>query len=223
MLDVFGSAAPLLPTWLLEANLLRAFLWYISLLFLVSLGLRVRFYHSVYEIAQHVRYSCPRIFSLIHEHWFLCLKDGLITWVGLYLALLVPYSILNNFVWPRARVSFLDLAALSPEYLAFVLVLGGLMLTLDGLLIAQVSVIDAARIKSDLTWSEEWLAGSLYRFLDYLGRWNPIKLYADALTLENIRWLNRVFRTGLWSMMLQLGLRLSVAAMLYACFLLHPA
>lgn len=218
MLDLFSKPPTILPEWILHQNLLQLFLWYIAGVFLLSLLLRVRFYHSVLEVVRHVRYSCPRIFSLVNEHWFLCLRGGLVTWASLYLVLLAPYYWLNQHVWPRATVTFHDLGAMHPAILAFALVLIGLMLTLDLLLLAQVSVIDVDRVKADLTWSETWLAGSLYRMLENLGRWNPIKRYADQVTRQNIQWLNRVFRYSLWSMITQLGLRLSVAVSLYSSY-----
>lgn len=215
MLHLFATPEPVLPEWLLTTNLLALFLWYILILFLLSIALRIRFYRSVVDIAQHVKSFCPRIFNLISEHWILCTRNGLLVWAGAYVGVFIPYYILNRFVWPSVNVTFLDLAAVHHGLLTIELVLVGLMVTLDFVLILQVSVIDTERIKSDLTWSEDWLSGRLFRVLETLGRWNPIKIYAGAMTAESMIWLNKIFRYGLWSMILQLSLRLAVAGILY--------
>lgn len=218
-LDALGTPAPFLPNAILHVNLLRAFIWYLALMFLFSLGMRLWFYRAVLDVAGHIQSQCPKIFDLINEHWLLILKQGLSAWLSVYLAILVPYSILNQYVWPRASITPSGLASFHPSALAVVLLLAGVMLALDLLLIVQVGVVDAARVKSDLTWSERWLGGNLNRVLDHLGKWNPIKRYADAITLENMKWLNQVFRNNLRVMIVQLLLRLAVAISLYAGFL----
>jgi hypothetical protein len=215
MFDLFAPPHSILPRWLLDVNLLKVFLWYITLLFFVSMGLRLRFYHSVYVIAQHVRFSCPRVFSLINEHWFICLRDGLLTWFSIYLTLLGPYVLLNQFVWPKANVSLADLQDVHHGLVTLLLALIGVMLAIDGILLAQVSVIDTERVRNDLTWSDGWLGGKLNFLLAHMGKWNPIKWYADKVTHENMRWLNKVFRNSIWSMIVQLAIRMAVAVFLY--------
>lgn len=218
MTEILAVRPPLLPSWLLDLNLLRAFIWYISIYFGLSLLLRLRFYRSVYDISLHVRLSCPQIFALVHEHWFVCMKDGLVRLIGIYTGILITYMLLNQLVWPLASISPAGLAALHPGLLAMMLIAIGLMIAVDTVLLAQVGLIDAKQVISDLTWSEQWLGGNINRFLNFLGKWNPIKRYADSVALENIRWLNVVFRSSLTSMIVQLLLRLAVAGCLFLCY-----
>lgn len=219
-MDAYLSSPPrLLPEWLLNLNLLRAFIWYVSVYFVVSLLLRLRFYKSVYDVSVYVRLSCPRIFGLVHEHWFLCMRDGLFNLIVIYGGILLVYMSLNQLVWPLATINVNLLASVDPGLLVVMLVATGTMLAVDVVLMAQIGLIDTSRVIKDLQWSEEWLGGNLNRFLNLLGKWNPIKRYADNVTLESIQWLNVIFRSSLAVMIFQLVLRLLVAASLFVCYL----
>ncbi|MFO0946848.1 MAG: hypothetical protein U1D30_13035 [Planctomycetota bacterium] len=217
---LFPTPPQLLPQWLLHLNLLRAFIWYISAYFVISLLLRLRFYKSVYEVSVYVRLSCPRIYGLVHEHWFVCMKDGLFNLIVIYGGILLAYMTLNQLVWPLATINVNRLASLDPGLLVLMLAVTGTMLAVDLVLMAQIGLIDTSRVIKDLQWSEEWLGGNLNRFLNLLGKWNPIKRYADSVTLESIQWLNVIFRSSLAVMIFQLILRLLVAASLFVCYLL---
>src|SRR5687767_5082962 len=94
--ELFDHAPAILGDLVLQANLLRAFIWYLSGMFLLSLVLRLRFYLSVYEICKHVKYACPNLFQLIDEHWMLIVRQGMLTRIVLYLIILLPYVILNR-------------------------------------------------------------------------------------------------------------------------------
>lgn len=215
--DFLPPAVPILPEMLLHANLLKLFLIYLGLTFIISLSIRLRFYRSVYEIAMHVRQECPNIFLLIHEHWLMCLSNGLIPLVSVYAAVLIVYSGLNNLVWPFAFVSLHELADPHPWALVAMLCLVGVMITVDALLITQVSRVNVAQTIADLNFAESWLGGHLNQMLNFLGRWNPIKKYADQKAHENLVWMNGIFHQSVASMIVQLLLRLTVAISLFMC------
>lgn len=216
------KAANLLHPVLLHVNLLHVFIVYVTGTFIVSLLLRLRFYVTVFDIARHVRYSCPRLYELIDEHWILCVRQGVFLRMCLYLAILLPYLFLNRFVWPEISVSLEQIAARGQWVPVVEAVLVAIMLTVDGVLLAQVSNVDAERVKFDLTWSERWLGGNVNRLLGLLGRWNPIKRYADGQAKENLFWLNQVFRNSMSSMIFQVAVRMAVAISLFAVFALGP-
>lgn len=216
MLDIpLDPLPPVLPEYLLKINLLSFFLGYVTLLFLLSLVLRMRFYTAIYEIAQYVARSCPSVFRLIHEHWFLCVRDRFLWLVGVYGSIIGLYFFFSRIVWPQAYVSPADLADWSPAVLVGTLILIALMVAIDLVLTLQTSVIDKDVIIRDLKSAEEWLGGRLYAVLNLLGRWNPIKNYADSLTAECMLWLNVVFRGGMRMMILQTALRLLVGTSLF--------
>lgn len=217
MLDIpIEPLAPILPGFLLDINLLSLFVAYITLLFVVSLALRVRFYTAIYEVARYVARSCPNVFRLIHEHWFLCVRDRFLWLVGVYGSIIGLYFLFSRIVWPQASISPAELAAWSPAVLVATLILIALMLAIDMVLTLQTSVIDKETVLRDLKSAEEWLGGRLYAVLNLLGRWNPIKNYADNLTAEVMLWLNVVFRGSMRMMILQTTLRLLVGTVLFA-------
>lgn len=214
-------ATPVLPTVILDFNLLRGYMDYVTLAFLISFILRLRFYHAVYRVAKHLSLSCPNVYKLIHEHAFLFFKDGVILPIGVYGAVLGVYLVFTWVLFPMATISLAGLAALHPLVLVLVLLLVGTMMTLDCWVVLHVSKVDAEQVTRDLNLAEGWLGGRLNGLLSLLGKWNPIKLYADSLTRESMKWFNQTFRASLAMMITQLALRLSVVATLMACFLLH--
>lgn len=222
LLELFGPIPHMLPDWIVQADLLRIFIWYISITFVLSLLLRLRFYSAVYALARHISDSCPSVYRLLHEHWFLCVKDGLLVLVGLYSFLLTLYMILTRVVLPEAHATLEMLADLHPLVVLVNLALIGLMVTIDTALIVQVGVLDVHCVKADLTYAEEWLGGNLNNMLSFLGRWNPIKAYADSKAKESLVWMNEVFRNSVQVMIGQLVLRIATAALLVFCYIFSP-
>lgn len=222
-MDVFPEAPRILPEAILEFDLLRAFIWYISIYFATSLLLRVRMYVAVFRIIRHVQDECPIIYKLIQKHWLRILTQGLVVMVGVYLILVSIYMVCNQLVWPMAHVDIEFLASIHRIVLVYNLVLIGAMLCVDGVLLVQMAVIDEARVKSDLTWAEGWLSGRINRILDWLaGHKNPIRRYADRQVREYIVWLNKMFRGSLASIIGQIVLRVVVAASLFTCYVFQP-
>jgi hypothetical protein len=219
LIDLFGPIPHILPDWVLTADLLRVFIWYISISFAASLMLRLRFYVSVYSLARHVSEACPSVYRLIHEHWFWCVKDGLLVLVGLYGVLLSMYMALTRLVLPEAHANLEMLANQHPLVVLVCLCFIGTMVTVDTALLVQVGVLDVERVKADLTYAEEWLGGHLNSLLGFLGRWNPIKAYADSKAKESLVWMNEVFRNSVQVMIGQLLVRISTAAFLVACYI----
>lgn len=218
-MELFGPTPFILPEWLLDADLLRMFIWYISLSFAVSLLLRLRFYLAVFAVARHVSDACPNVYRLIHEHWFLCIKDGIVGLVVVYSAILAAYMSMNQLVLPEAQATLSMLAELHPLVLVANVILIGTMLTIDTALTVQVGVLDVTRVTNDLNYAEEWLGSSLNHLLNFLGRWNPIKAYADSQARESLVWMNSVFRNSVQVMIGQLVLRIVTAGCLFICYI----
>lgn len=214
-MDFLPPAPPILPEVVLEFNLLRGYIWYISITFAFSLLLRLRFYRSIYVIAKHVSDSCPHVYDLLRQHWLLCVANGIYPRVIVYLVVMTVYMVLNEFLWPRARISMAEIASPNPTELVAMLVLIGLMITVDMLAILQVSVIDSERVVSDLNFAESWLSSPLSQFFQFFGKWNPIKRYASAKARENLTWFNEISRNNLTSLTVQVVLRIVVALGLF--------
>lgn len=208
-------ASPWLPPFLLDLNLIRAFLWYIAIMFCVSMGLRLRFYLSIYNITRYIAESCPSVFRLVHEHWFLCVRDKFLWQVGIYGGVVVAYLLLSRLVWPTSSISIQELADWNPAILMTYLLMIGVMIAVDVVLTVQTSVVDEERIIQDLEFAERWLGGKVYNVLQVLGRWNPIKNYADNMTAQTMLWLNVLFHGSIRSMIAQTTVRVIVGTSLF--------
>jgi hypothetical protein len=158
---------------------------------------------------------------LIHEHWFLCVRDRLLMQVGVYGGILVSYWLLSRLVWPTASISVADLSAYHPLVLVLYLFLIGVMIACDLVLTVQTSVIDEDRIIQDLTFAERWLGGRVFGVLEMLGKFNPIRNYADNMTAQTMLWLNVLFRGSVRSMIVQTAIRLIVGTSLFAGHFLY--
>lgn len=212
---LFEPAPSILPAYVRDVNLLRVFIWYVTVLFVASLAIRLRFYSAVYAVTRYVARSCPNVFRLIHEHLFLCVRDRLLSLVYVYGGILVAYLVLSRWVWTDAYVSPLQLAELDPAVLLLTLVMSGAMVAVDLVLTLQASVIDKKRVIEDLKYAESWLGSRWHAVLNVLGRWNPIKNYADHVTAETMLWLNVLFRGSMRMMILQTSLRIIVGTCLF--------
>jgi hypothetical protein len=91
----------------------------------------------------------------------------------------------------------------------------GIMITVDVVLTVQTSVVDEDRIIQDLEFAERWLGGKVYNVLQVLGRWNPIKNYADNMTAQTMLWLNVLFHGSIRSMIAQTAVRVIVGTSLF--------
>ena len=216
MANEWFTTTPWLPDIILRLDLLHAFFWYVSSYFACSLILRFRLYRNVYWVARHVQDSCPHLFELLSEHWWLVLQNGMIAMVGVYGLIMAIYLTLNHFVWPQAHISLAELQQYDPSHVAGCLILIGIMLTIDLVLLCRNAVFDAKQVVEDLNFAESWLGGHMNRWLDLLGTYNPIRLYARHQARENVQWFNQMFRTNLSAMTAQLVVRIAVAFTLFA-------
>jgi hypothetical protein len=212
--------APHLLLWsgLDDINLLRAFIWYVTVMFFLGMLLRLRFYHSLMIITQHVSNRCPNVTDLLRQHWVLCLANGIVPRALTYGLIVALYVILNHFVWPQAEVHIPDLAQPYAEHLVWNILLVGLMVTVDLWLIVQVTVIDVGKTIQDISLAERWLGGSVNQLLKLLGSWNPIDRYAASTTKQMLEWLNAVTHNSIGLLILQVAIRLWVAGSLYSSF-----
>ncbi|QDU59748.1 hypothetical protein Pan216_05800 [Planctomycetes bacterium Pan216] len=217
---VFGPPPGLLPYWIMSLNLLHAYIVYITLMFLTSVGLRLRFYSSVLDVARHLSTSCPNVYRLINEHWILTLRGGLLPLVSIYVGLLAFSGLLNLLVLRESAITFeMMLDRKHPLGLVIELTFIGTMIAVDLFVSIRVSQIDTEEVKRSLNFAERWLGSRLNRLLQVLGRWNPIKQYADTEARAYLEWLNDVFHMSLTTMITQVALRLVVAISLVTFYL----
>ena len=80
-------------------------------------GASSHFHMSIYNITRYVAEACPSVFRLVHEHWFLCVRNRFLWQVGIYGGVLVAYLLLSRLVWPTSSVSVQELAEWNPAIL----------------------------------------------------------------------------------------------------------
>lgn len=225
MFDQLGPAPRILPEYLVGTlNLITVLLWYVAIAFAVSLLLRLRFYWSIYRISKYFAVSCPNVFRLLQQHILHFVQNGVILLVTVYGAILIVYFGVTRFVFPDCRLTIQDLAA-HPPVLAMLALASGVVLALDIVLILQIGVIDVGIVESELKFAEYWLGSKINHFLGRIfGRWNPVRLYADAQTRAVLKDFNGIFRNNLALMICQLSLRmLLIAGIFWTYVSLHRA
>lgn len=209
-----------LPPWIVHLNLIEILLHYVMTAFLISIFLRLRFYHSIYRLTEYVMTQCPRIYALIDRHKFGFLDRGTILLCGANVIIFLIYFLLIRVFCQGCSMTLAKLAEINPSILVWHLLLAGCMLALDGALIAQVSVIQEQRILDDLRFAEGWLGGKTNQLLENaLGKWNPISWFANKQAKESVQWLSELFRYSMTLMIVQLAIRFLLVTSLFTTWM----
>ena len=203
-----------LPTALLEANVLDLVIVYVTLAFLASLALRVRQYWSIYRIAKYFADACPNVFQLLQRHLAALAQNGLVPMLTAYGSVFGAYLLVTRLALPQASLSIAELSA-RPGLLAWCLALLGATVAIDLAMMLQVARIDVGWVQEQLEYAERWLGGRLNRALDVLGRWNPLRRYADVQTRLALADFNALFRYSLALTIFQTAMRLALVATLF--------
>jgi len=143
-------------SWFDTFNLIEVFNYYLILAFLVSTGIRLRSYWAILGLISASRTRWPKLLVVIKKH-----RTNLLGWptllvIGLAFTLMVCNSLAIRLVWVQAEVTF---EGLRRVWLALVVVviLGGLMVFLDGKAILRVGKFDRQALEKDLDRAESWL------------------------------------------------------------------
>ncbi len=213
-LDLLAAPPNFLPAALLQANLLDFVLVHVTLALLASVVLRLRLYWSVYRIAKYFAASCPNVFELLNRHLAALVQNGIVPMLMAYGAVFGAYFAMSRFAFPGATLSLAELSQW-PGALALCLALYGAMAAIDLAMTLQVAQVDVGWVEAQLRYAEEWLGGRLNRALDVLGRWNPIRQYADVQTRLALGEFNALFRYSLALTIFQTAVRMALVAALF--------
>jgi hypothetical protein len=211
--DLAAAPPAWMPAFLLHGNVLDFVMAYVAVVFVISLGLRLRLYWSVYGVAKYFADSCPHVFRLHGRHLLGLVQNGIVPMALAYGVVFLLYFAVARFAFPNAALSLAQLQA-HPGTLAFCAMLFGATAAIDVAMMLQVAKIDVPWVKEQLEYAERWLSGRLTRTLDVLGRWNPIRYYADMQTRLALSEFNALFRHSLALMIFQTAARLALVATL---------
>lgn len=179
-------------------NLIRAFDFYLALMFLISLVRRYDVYWNAVRILFAVRGRWPRLVQRLAEHRSLLLNWSFFRPVALALALTIVQMICSRLIWPGAVLLGSDL---HDEWwkLAVIVVPLAAMLGIDLYFIIRVGRFDREGTVKDLDRAESWLGtkGSLVRIVT-LGYVDPHKQVDEELK-KNLEYLGSTVKSSmLW-------------------------
>lgn len=214
-MEFLSPPPPFLPDGVWYADILRFFGWYITVAFVTSLIMRWRLYTAFYRIAAYFAKECPNVFLLLHRHWPALVKNGVTPLLAAYGAILALFVLCTRVVFPGSTLTLAEIEHTPLLLVATVAGLGG-MVAIDCWLIFSVSSIDEQFAQAELRFAEEWLGGRIVKALDFLGKYNPIRAYADYQTRMVVQEFNALFRYSLKVMVFQVAVRSVVVFLLFA-------
>src|SRR5262245_44405768 len=158
-------------------DLIHLFNFYLALMFMLSLVLRVGQYASFYRIARAFPDRWPKLLNEIKQHRAIFLTLGNLLPSLTALGLCALNMIACRQIWPHAQ---LTLGRLSDIWLAlpFVFICGSAMLALDIYATFWVTDINRAEVEKYFDQAEFWLrswTGPVVRVVTF-GRINPRRM-----------------------------------------------
>src|SRR5262249_3860094 len=157
--------------------LIHFFDFYLMLLFLVSVYVRLRQYSVAVGLVRAVPGRWPKLFELVRQH-----RTVFLTWTTLLPAILaftlsVSHMLLCRLVWPHANLTVARLIELWPAIPA-VAVCGLAMVGFDLVSTFWVGQIDRALLEKYFDQAEYWLRSWVAPVVNVftLGQINPRKM-----------------------------------------------
>src|SRR5262245_52928822 len=158
-------------------DLIHLFNFYLALMFMLSLVLRVGQYASFYRIARAFPDRWPKLLQEIKEHRAIFLTLGNLLPALTALVLCALNMLACRLVWPQAQLTISRLLELCLA-LPLVLLLGGAMLALDIYATLWVTEVNRAEVEKYFDQAEFWLkswAAPVVRVFTF-GRINPRRM-----------------------------------------------
>lgn len=200
-------------------NLIRAFDFYLALMFLISVMRRREVYWNALRIVFAVRGRWPRLMQRLAEHKSLLLNWAFFRPVVLALILTVIQLVCSRLIWPDAVLLGTDL---HDEWwkLAVILVPLALMLGIDLYFIIRVGRFDHDETVKEFDRAESWLGwkGPVVRILT-LGYVDPYKKVEDELK-KNLEEFGSTARSSMWWVAAQIGARVFFGLALWTVWFL---
>ncbi len=205
-------------TWLRNLDLIRFFEFYLTVIFLVSTALRVRFYLAVLALLRAMPGRWPRLLKVISQH-----HAVFTTWETIFptlvtLLVLGVYELACHVVWPEAQLTVAGLLRLWPA-VPVVVVLGAAMTAFDVYTCARVGKIDRPMVEKYFDQAEYWLrpwAVQVVRAVTF-GYVDPRRMVATEVQ-KALHEMNKMLLTTLWWVSLQAGLRIAYGLAVWLTF-----
>jgi hypothetical protein len=205
-------------SWLGNLELIRFLEFYLVVMFLVSIALRLRQYQIVLGLVSRLPGRWPRLLALLRQHHGVFLTRATFLPAAVALILWLAHTLACRLVWPHARLTIGDLFGLSWA-LPVVLVLGAAMIGFDLYTLFKVGKLDRAQIETyfDMAeyWLRSWTAPVVKAFT--FGFVNPHKIVAGEVEKALVE-VNKLLNSTLWWVSVQTGLRIAYGLALWLTF-----
>jgi hypothetical protein len=211
-------------SWLLDLRLIRLFTFYLTLVFILSTGLRVHQYQAIVALVRRVPGRWPRLFQLVKQHGNVFLTWGTIFPLALSLGLLLIQTVANHWIWPHAdqRLTGAVLLELWPA-LPVVLGCATAMIAFDIYGTVRVGEVDRKMMEKYFDQAEYWLrswTAPVVRVFT-LGYVNPRKMVNQEVR-KALESASDMLNNNLWWVIIQTGLRILCGLSLWGTYALEP-
>jgi len=205
--------------WFWDLNLIHCFDYYLMLIFVIGVVVRVRQYRALLGLIWSVSGRWPHLLRLVNLHRSLLLTWGTVWPALLALLLSLTHMLACRLVWPHVDVTVSQLTEWWPAGLAISL-LGVLMIGFDCDSAFRFDKWNRAEVEKQFDqaefWLTSWTAPAVRVFT--LGFVHPRKLVGVEVRnvlVEAVRQLN----LSLWWSSLQVGLRIAFGASLWLTYI----
>jgi hypothetical protein len=194
---------------MLHLNLIHLFNFYLALVFLVSLVVRIRQYQTAIGLIRAVPERWPELLKLVRSHHAIFLTWQTVLPALLALALLLVNLAACRLIWPHANLTVGALLALR----AMGVVAGCLglaMLAVDFYATFTVGEIDRPLLERYFDqaeyWLKSWVAPVVRIFT--LGYINPRKMVRTEVAAALVQ-ASKLLNSTLWWVIAQVGVRIA--------------
>jgi hypothetical protein len=199
-------------------DLIHLFNFYLALVFLLSLVLRVGQYASFYRIARAFPERWPNLLAQIRQHHAVFLTLGNL-WPALTALGLCGLNMLAcRLVWPHAQLTVGRLFEISLA-VPFVLLCGVAMVALDIYATLWVTEVDRAAVEKYFDQAEFWLkswTGPVVRVVTF-GRLNPRQM-VNVEVRKALVDASQSINSTMWWLTAQTGVRIAYGLSLWLTF-----
>jgi hypothetical protein len=202
----------------LQLDLIHLLNFYLALIFLVSLLLRVGQYASFYRLARAFPNRWPKLLGEIRQHKAIFFTLGNLYPALIALALCGLNTLACRQVWPHARLTIGQLFEVWPA-VPFVIVCGAAMLAFDVYATLWVTEINRTEVEKYFDQAEFWLkswTAPVVRVFTF-GRINPRRMVNEEVRKALID-VSRSINTTMWWVTAQTGLRIAYGLSIWLTF-----
>jgi hypothetical protein len=206
-----------------DINLIHFFDFYLTLVFLASILLRVHQYRAVLALMHALPGRWPRLMQLLAQHRSLFLTRATVAPALLALALILVQVLASRLIWPEAAKPEhgLTVARLAEHLPALIVVslLGAAMVGVDIYATVVVAEVDRHEMEKYFDQAEYWLnswTAPVVRAFTF-GYVNPRQMVAVEVrnALEDA---TRLLNSTLWWVCVQTGLRVAYGVSLWLTY-----